>query len=97
MKDFFSQDKVYVAIIVGLGTVLLVGCFLSIGMRLAGISFMDNLRWIGCAFIPLILILRAYMKTGKHLVVSRTLIVVLFVLFLIFIFAMMKTNSISFK
>lgn len=97
MKKFFSQDKVIVGILAGLGSELGFVVALTIGLLIAGEAIGDHLRWYGEMFIPLILLLRHYAKGQAHLRVVKTLIVVFFVTFLAFIFYMLRSRMIVFQ
>lgn len=97
MKKFFSQDKVNVGILAGLGSELGFVVALTIGLLIAGEAIGDHLRWYGGMFIPLILVLRHYAKGQAHLKVVKTLIVVFFVTFLAFIFYMLRSRMIVFQ
>lgn len=93
MKKFFSQDKTIVGIVAGLGSELVFCAALAIGLLIAGEPILAHVRWFGGMFIPLILVLHHYVKGGKHLRVTKTLIVVFFVTFLAFMIYLLKTKA----
>ena len=97
LREFFNQDKPATAIVAGLGAELGFAVALTAGLLIAGEQVGDHLRWYGGMFIPLILLLRHYAKGRTHLRVVKTLIVVLFVTFLIFIACMLKARIIVFQ
>ena len=97
MKKFFSQDKVAVGLVAGLGSELGFVLVLTVGLLIAGEAVGDHLRWYGGMFIPLILVLRHYAKSQQYLHVVKTLIVVFFVTFLAFIFYMLRSRTIVFQ
>lgn len=97
MKRFFSQDRVTVGLVAGLGSELGFVVALTVGLLVAGEAVSDHLRWYGGMFIPLILVLRHYAKGQAHLRVVKTLIVIFFVTFLAFIFYMLRSRTIVFQ
>ena len=97
MKKFFLRDSVVSAIVAGVG-VMAVFCFLLwLGLEMAGESISSHIRWFGAAFIPLVLVLRAYAKTKKHIVATRTLIVLFFVVFISYMYYLLSNHIITFK
>lgn len=86
MKKFFNQDKVTVGIVAGLGSELIVALLLWIGLMLAGLTINGHERWFGAIFVPILLILRYYIKKTTFNVVVKTLMVVTFVTFVGFLF-----------
>lgn len=92
MKKFFSQDTVWVGLVVGLGSLLLSGLIVTTVFMATGLSWEEHARWLGISFIPLLLILRTYAKRKEQLTVTRTLITVLFVTFLAFMVFLIKNH-----
>ncbi len=97
MKKFFHQDKVVVGIVAGLGSELLLALLLTIGLLVAGESPLAHIRWYAGVFIAPLLLLRYYSKKKEWLNVTRTLIVVLFVTFISFMFYLIKAHIILYK
>ena len=97
MKRFFSQDKIIVGLVAGLGSELLFCLLLAAGLLIARQDLMEHIRWFGGMFIPILLILRAYAKGRQHLTVTKTLIVVFFVTFVAFMFYLLNTHIIVLK
>lgn len=99
MKRFFTQDTVLVGLVAGLGSELLFCLLLAAGLIAAGQwpPSAEQTRWFGGMFIPLLLILRAYAKTKRHLTVTKTLATVLFVTFVAFMFYLLNTNTLTLK
>lgn len=97
MKKFFHQDKVSVGIIAGLGSELLLAALLTIGLLIAGEAPADHIRWYAGVFIAPLLLLRYYPKQKQWLHITRTLIVVLFVTFIAFMFYLLKAHIIVYK
>lgn len=96
MKQFFLQDKILTGIIVGIGTLIICSALLTLGLVLTGESVGEHLRWYGGAFIVLLLILRWYVKQQKP-IVTKTLIVILFLSFLTFMYLLFHTHSLTLK
>ena len=96
MKKFFQQDKISTGLVVGLGTLVLCLLMLTVGLLLAGEAPMEHLRWYGGSFIVLILLLRIYVKLQKA-TVTKTLIVILFLSFIAFIYLLFQTHSLVLK
>lgn len=97
MKRFFSQDKITVGLVAGLGSELLFCLLLAGALLLAGESIADHIRWFGGMFIPILLILRAYAKSRQHLTVTKTLIVLFFVTFVAFMFYLLSAHILVLK
>lgn len=99
MKHFFKQDTILVGIIAGLGSELLFCLLLAAGLISTGNwpPVASHIRWFGGMFIPILLILRAYAKTHRHLSVTRTLIVIFFITFVAFMFYLLSTRILVWK
>ncbi len=94
MKKFLSQDKISVALVTGLGSIVLTGLLLSVGLLIAGEQPEAHLSWYGAVFIPLILIVRYYIKQ-QRLLVTKSLFVILFVTFIAFMALLFSTHQIT--
>lgn len=94
MKHFFTQDKVTVGLVAGLGSELLLCLLLAAALLLGGWGIDGHQRWFSAMFIPPLLILRAYAKGRQHPVVSKTLATVLFVTFVAFMFYLFQAHLI---
>lgn len=97
MKKYFTQDKVMVGLVAGLGSELLFCAVLAAVLLLAGVGVSGHERWFAGMFIPPLLILRAYARGKKHLTVTRTLIVVFFVTFVAFMFYLLNAHILVLK
>lgn len=95
MKHFFSQDKIVVGLVAGLGSELFFCLLLATGLLLAGEGIADHIRWFGGMFIPLLLILRTYAKSRQHLTVTKTLIITFFATFVAFIFYLLRSRTLN--
>ena len=92
LKKFFSQDRPLVGIVAGLGAEAGFCIALAIGLLIAGEPIGAHIRWFGGMFIPLILVLHHYARKREQLKVTKTLIVVLFVTFLVFMIYILKAR-----
>ena len=97
MNKFFHQDKVSVGIVAGLGSELLLALLLTVGLLVAGESPAEHIRWYAGVFIAPMLVLRYYSKQKSWLRVTRTIIVVLFVTVIAFMFYLLKAHLIVYK
>lgn len=95
-KKFFLQDKVSVGLVAGLGSMAVTALLLTAGLLLAGESVEAHMRWYGAIFIPLILLVRYYVKCQLS-VVTKTLFVLLFLFFIAFMILLFSTHNISLK
>lgn len=96
IKKFFLQDKISVGLVVGLGSMAATALLLTLGLLLAGEAIGTHLRWYGAIFIPLILLVRYYVQQRLSLV-TKTLIILLFVFFIAFLTLLFSTHNISLK
>lgn len=97
MKHFFKQDKVIVGIVVGVGSMILFCLLLIGGLIFAGYPLDHNPRWYGGMFIPLTLLLMHYARRREQLTVTRTLIVILFITFILFMVYILNNHLITFR
>lgn len=94
MKHFFQSDNILVGLVAGLGSEVLAALLLWAVLGIAGLPLAGHERWFGICFVAPLLILRAYAHGKSHPVVTKTLIVTLFVTFLLFMFFLFKTKAI---
>lgn len=90
MSVFFKQNKPITGIVVTLGSEVAVVVLLYAGLLIAGISPIEHLRWFGGCFIPPVLLLRYYAKKRDCPVVTKTIIITLFITFMAFMFIVRK-------
>ena len=95
-KKFFTQDTLLVGIVVGLGSLIVGALLFTVGLLTTGTPIDEHFRWYGGIFIVLLLLLRYYVKLQKPTVV-KTLIVILFLSFIAFMYLLFSTHSISLK
>ncbi len=86
MRDFFKQNKIIVGVVVGLGSEILMALLLWIGLNIAGEQPLLHQRWFGACFIAPLLLLRHYAKRKEQPLVTKTLITILFLTFVGFMF-----------
>lgn len=84
MSDFFRRDKVSTGLVVVLGSEAAVALLLWLGLAVAGIGYAGHLRWFGACFIPPVLFLRHYAKKRDCPTVTKTIIIALFITFVLF-------------
>lgn len=96
IKQFFSQDKVTTALVASVGLMALCTVLLAVGLALAGEPVEGRLRWFAAVFVPLLLLLRYYIGKQRS-VATKTVIIVLFVTFVAFMFLLFHTHSLTLK
>lgn len=96
MKHFFQQDTIAVGLVAGLGSIALLALLITAGLLLAGEAPTDHLTWYAGCFVAPLLIMRYYIKQQKA-VVAKTLMTVLFLTFIPFMFVLFRTHSITLK
>lgn len=97
MKKFFSQDRILVGLLAGIGSELGFCLVLTTGLLLAGESVEAHLRWFGGMFIPILLTLRFYAKRKEQPTVTKTLATIFFITFIAFMFYLLKSHIITLK
>lgn len=85
-KKMFKKNSIFTGILVALGSEVAVIVLLYIGLIIAGVSPADHLRWFGGCFIPPVLFLRYYAKQKDYPLVTKTIIITLFITFITFMF-----------
>ena len=95
MSDFLKNDTVARAFFYALGSMAIVAILLWGGLAVAGMNVESHLRWFGICFLPPLLLLRYFVKRKDALVTTRTIILILFVSFIVFIFFLIRTNAIE--
>lgn len=93
-RQFFHQDKVSVGLLVGLGSMAITALLLTVGLLVAKEPINAHIRWYGTIFIPLILLIRYYVKQRLS-VVTKTLFVVFFLFFIAFMILLFSTHQIT--
>ncbi len=93
-RQFFHQDKVSVGLLVGLGSMAITALLLTVGLLVAKEPINAHIRWYGAIFIPLILLIRYYVKQRLS-VVTKTLFVVFFLFFIAFMILLFSTHQIT--
>lgn len=93
-RQFFHQDKASVGLLVGLGSMAITALLLTVGLLVAKEPINAHIRWYGAIFIPLILLIRYYVKRRLS-VVTKTLFVVFFLFFIAFMILLFSTHQIT--
>lgn len=96
MKHFLQQDTIAVGLVTGLGSIAVLALLLTGGLMIAGEPPTAHLTWYAGCFVAPLLIMRYYIKQQKA-TVSKTLMTVLFLTFIPFIFVLFRTHSITLK
>ena len=97
IKQYLNRDNVAVGVATGLSVMLAYCLLLTVGLLIAGETVTDHIRWYGGMFVPLLLVLRHYAKKGTQLTVTRTLIVLMFVTFVAFIYYLFHAHILVLK
>ena len=93
MKQFFQQDRLLVGLLAGLGSEVLTALLLWVALLVVGLQVDEHVRWFGIAFVPPVLLLRYYAHLKKCPLVTKTLIITVFVSFVVFMFYLLKTKA----
>lgn len=93
MKKFLYKDSWLTGIVVGLGAEMVTGLLLWVIVSALSIPLSDHLQWLGVVFLPVLLILRFYAKSRQHLTTTKSLITVLFVTFVAYMYMLISTRS----
>ena len=94
-KRFFTQNLPIVGIVAGLGSMIVTALLITAILIIVGDSASAHLSLYAGCFVPPILIMRYYVKKQFSIVV-KTMIVLIFVLFIAFMFILFKTHSLYF-
>ena len=86
MANFFKSDGILQGIILATGSEILAAALLYVGLLVAGIPVETRLRWFAVCFVPPLLLLRHIAKRKDRTLTMKTIIVVLFVSFVAFMF-----------
>lgn len=94
MSGLLKNDSAATGILLALGSEFVTGLILWLVLLFANIPLEEHIRWFGVCFVPPLLILRHFAKRKQQPFVTKTIIVVLFVTFILFMFLLFKTKSI---
>lgn len=94
MSDLFKRDNVTTGLLLALGSEVVTGLLVWLGLIIANLSVESHIRWFGLCFVPPILLLRYFAKLKQHSIVTKTIIIVLFVSFILFMLLLFMTKSI---
>lgn len=84
--NLLKQNTITAGIILGLGVEIVTALLLWVVLLILGMPAEEHIRWFGVAFIPLVLLLRHMVKKTDRLLVSKTLMGVLFFSFVAYMF-----------
>ncbi len=93
MNTFFNKDSWLVGIVLGMGSELVTGLVLWGVLVLLGLSIYEHLSWFGIVFLPVLIILRQNAKSASRVNITKSLITVLFVTFVIYLYVLYATKS----
>ena len=95
IKKFFSQNKVSVGLVGALGSELLCAALLWLGLLLAGTPAAAHVRWFAVCIVPPLLMLRFYAKKRRQQTVVKTIISVVFVTFVAFMWLLFNGHHLG--
>lgn len=95
MADFFKRDGILQGIILATGSEILAAALLYVGLLVAGIPVETRLRWFAVCFVAPLLLLRHIAKRKDRTLTMKTIIVILFVSFVAFMFLLLKTKALE--
>ncbi len=95
MNDLLKQNRVLVGLLLSLGSELVTGALLWLGLFIAHQPVESHIRWFGICFVPPLLILRHFAKKKQDTQIVKTMIIALFVTFIIFLYILFKTKAIA--
>ncbi|MDY5970050.1 MAG: hypothetical protein SPJ13_08585 [Bacteroidales bacterium] len=95
MKKFFARDTIFVGVVAVLASELLFGLALGTALVLFNQPLEGNLRWFGLCFVPPVLVLRFYAKNRNQGLTTKSIIVSLFVTFIVFIWFFLKNDGLN--
>lgn len=84
--NILKQNTITAGIVLGLGVEIVTALLLWVVLLILGMPAEEHIRWFGVAFIPLVLLLRYMIKKTDRMLVSKTLMGVLFFSFVAVMF-----------
>jgi hypothetical protein len=90
IKKFLSQDTITVGIVSAVVSEALCALLLWVGLLIAGQSVTSHLRWFAVCIVPPLLLLRHFAKRSRQLTATKSVIIVIFVSFVIFMWVLHK-------
>lgn len=84
MRRFFLQNKVAAGVTAELLSMALAALLLLVVLLLMGIPLLSRLRWFAGAFVPGILVVRAYAKKQVFPMATKAAAVTFFICFIAF-------------
>ncbi|MBQ6237605.1 MAG: hypothetical protein IJK07_05255 [Bacteroidales bacterium] len=94
MKTLIKKDTIGAGILLALGSEAVTALLLTVGLLLAGLPVGDHIRWYAVCFVAPLLLLRHCAKKGDTPMVTKTVIVVFFVTFIIYMYLLFRFKAI---
>lgn len=95
MPNLFKRDGITTGLLLSIGSEALTAALLWIGLVVAAQPVASHLRWFGICFVAPLLLLRLCAKRRDLPVATKTIIIVLFVTFVAFMFLLFRTKAIE--
>ena len=87
------KSSVIRGLLLGLGSEIVVAMLLWAGLAIAGIGPMEHFPWFGACLFPPLLMIRYFVKKDSDLVLVKTLITILFVTTITYLFFVLRYNG----
>jgi len=95
MKNPFKDDSVLSGVLLSLGSEVLTALLLAVALMIANCSVEDHIRWFAVCFVPPLLFLRRSAKQKSTPVATKTIIIVLFVSFVAYMYMLFTLKAIE--
>lgn len=95
MPSLIKHDGVLQGVLLAACSEVLTAALLYVGLLVAGQPIGEHIRWFAICFVPPILLLRHFAKRKEFPIVTKSLIIVLFVTFVAFMFLLFRTKAIA--
>lgn len=95
MADNIDRELVIKGVLIPIGTELAVALLLWLGLLIAGQPVASHIRWFGVCVVAPLLLLRHYAKRKVRTDVVKSVIIVLFITFVAYMFILFQTKAIE--
>lgn len=95
MSAFLKNDTTIGGVVITLGSEIVAALLVWLGLILFGTGVDGNIRWFAIAFVPPLLLLRHFSKRKDHPATTKSIIIVFFVSFIIFMFVLLKSGTLT--
>jgi len=95
IKELIEKDNPVAICLVAAVVGLVVVALCCVGLMIAGESVGDHLAWTGLFFVPVVLLVRMVAHGGKSPRSLKALVTMLFVLFIVYMFVLLKTKTLA--